>query len=142
MFPPPWLVGVDRLRCKWLNLKSATKMFYPETVMPTAEQRNAYAAEYQLLGQQVGVSIRRAATLMAISQSWTILADNSSGWRRSRKTKANSAVSFFAAVRMVRLSVPRRGACPLFEDRSEAVDLRALPRGRAGSSFLPPRPPR
>ena len=42
--------------------------------MPTAEQCNAYAAEYQLLGQQVGVSIRRAATLMAISQSW-ILAD-------------------------------------------------------------------
>jgi len=43
--------------------------------MPTAEQCNAYAGEYQLLGQQVGVSIRRAATLMAISQSWTILAD-------------------------------------------------------------------
>jgi len=43
--------------------------------MPTAEQCNAYAAKYQLLGQQVGVSIRRAATLMAISQSWTILAD-------------------------------------------------------------------
>ena len=75
MFPPPWLVGVDRLRCKWLNLKSATKMFYRETVTPTAEQCNAYAGEYQLLGQQVGVSIRRAATLMAISQSWTILAD-------------------------------------------------------------------
>jgi hypothetical protein len=34
--------------------------------MPTAEQCNAYA---------IGVSIRRAATLMAISQSWTILAD-------------------------------------------------------------------
>ena len=45
------------------------------TAMPTAEQCNAYAAEYQLLGQQVDVSIRRAATLMAISQSWTILAD-------------------------------------------------------------------
>ena len=42
--------------------------------MPTAEQCNAYAAEYRLLGQQVDVSIRRAAT-MAISQSWTILAD-------------------------------------------------------------------
>jgi len=42
--------------------------------MPTAEQCNAYAAEYRLLGQQ-DVSIRRAATLMAISQSWTILAD-------------------------------------------------------------------
>src|SRR5258706_3426102 len=45
------------------------------TVMPTAEQCNAYAAEYRLLVQQVDVSIRRAATLMAISQSWTILAD-------------------------------------------------------------------
>jgi hypothetical protein len=43
--------------------------------MPTAEQCNAYAAEYRLLVQQVDVSIRRAATLMAISQSWTILAD-------------------------------------------------------------------
>src|SRR5258708_38869425 len=75
MSPPPWLVGVDRLRCKWLNLKSATKMFYRETVMPTAEQCNAYAAEYRLLVQQVDVSIRRAATLMAISQSWTLLAD-------------------------------------------------------------------
>ena len=46
-----------------------------ETVMPTAEQCNAYAAEYRLLVQQVDVSIRSAATLMAISQSWTILAD-------------------------------------------------------------------
>src|SRR5258706_5715954 len=45
-----------------------------ETVMPTAEQCNAYAAEYRLLVQQVDVSIRRAATLMAISQSWIILA--------------------------------------------------------------------
>ena len=42
--------------------------------MPTAEQCNAYAAQYRLLVQQVDVSIRRAATLMAISQSWTILA--------------------------------------------------------------------
>src|SRR5258708_36226581 len=46
-----------------------------ETVMPTAEQCNAYAAEYRLLVQQVYVSIRSAATLMAISQSWTLLAD-------------------------------------------------------------------
>src|SRR5258706_1643378 len=46
-----------------------------ETVMPTAEQCNAYAADYRLLVQQVDVSIRSAATLMAISQSWTILAD-------------------------------------------------------------------
>src|SRR5258706_5985341 len=45
------------------------------TVMSTAEQCNAYAAKYRLLVQQVDVSIRRAATLMAISQSWTILAD-------------------------------------------------------------------
>ena len=43
--------------------------------MPTVEQCNAYAAEYRRLGQQVDVSIRRATTLMAISQSWTILAD-------------------------------------------------------------------
>src|SRR5260370_31141530 len=46
-----------------------------ETVMPTAEQCNAYAAEYRLLVQQVDVSIRSAATLMALSQSCTILAD-------------------------------------------------------------------
>ena len=46
-----------------------------ETVMPTAEQCNAYAAEYRLLVQQADVSISRAATLMAISQSWTMLAD-------------------------------------------------------------------
>ena len=43
--------------------------------MPTAAQCYAYAAEYRLLVQQVDVSVRRAATLMAISQSWTILAD-------------------------------------------------------------------
>src|SRR6478609_6258354 len=30
-FPPQWLVGVDRLRCKWLNLKSATLMFFKST---------------------------------------------------------------------------------------------------------------
>jgi len=30
--------------------------------MPTAEQCNAYAAEYRLLVQQVDVSIRRAAS--------------------------------------------------------------------------------
>jgi len=53
----------------------ATLCFWRGSIMPTAEQCNAYAGEYQLLGQQVGVSIRRAATLMAISQSWTILAD-------------------------------------------------------------------
>jgi hypothetical protein len=44
-------------------------------MLTTAEQCNACAAEYRLLVQQVDVSIRRAATLMAISQSWTILAD-------------------------------------------------------------------
>ena len=43
-FQPQCLIGVDRARCKWLNLKSATKMFYRETVMPKAEQCNAYAA--------------------------------------------------------------------------------------------------
>jgi hypothetical protein len=43
--------------------------------MPTAEQCKTYAADYQRLGQEADISIRRAAVLMCISQSWTVLAD-------------------------------------------------------------------
>src|SRR5258706_10844133 len=68
--------GVAGIRTPVSNLGIVIKPSHRgETVMPTAEQCNAYAAEYRLLVQQVDVSIRSAATLMAISQSWTILAD-------------------------------------------------------------------
>jgi hypothetical protein len=43
--------------------------------MPTAEQCRAYAAEYQRLGQQAGISIQRATVLMGISLSWATLAE-------------------------------------------------------------------
>jgi hypothetical protein len=43
--------------------------------MPTAEQCNTYAAEYQLLGREAAISIRRATVLMGISLSWTTLAN-------------------------------------------------------------------
>jgi hypothetical protein len=43
--------------------------------MPTAEQCKIYAAEYERLGLEGDISIRRAAVLMAISLSWTALAN-------------------------------------------------------------------
>jgi hypothetical protein len=43
--------------------------------MPTAEQCRAYAAEYQRLGRQAGISIQRATVLMGISLSWATLAE-------------------------------------------------------------------
>jgi hypothetical protein len=43
--------------------------------MPTAEQCKTYAAEYERLGLEGDISIRRAAVLMAISLSWTTLAN-------------------------------------------------------------------
>jgi hypothetical protein len=46
-----------------------------EAIMPTTEQCNAYAAEYQRLGQEADISIRRATVLMGISLSWTTLAN-------------------------------------------------------------------
>jgi hypothetical protein len=38
--------------------------------MPTTEQCKTYAAEYERLGLEGENSIRRAAALMVISQSW------------------------------------------------------------------------
>jgi hypothetical protein len=43
--------------------------------MPTAEQCKAFAAGYQLLGQEAGISPQRAALLMNIPRSWTALAN-------------------------------------------------------------------
>ena len=43
--------------------------------MPTAEQCKIYEAEYQLLGREADISIRRATVLMGISLSWTTLAN-------------------------------------------------------------------
>jgi len=67
--------------------------------MPTAAQCYAYAAEYRLLVQQVDVSIRRAATLMAISQSWTILAASAGGLFHSGSSisKRNGRTGLFAS---------------------------------------------
>ena len=42
--------------------------------MTTANQCEAYAAEYQARGTAPDISIQRAAALMSISQSWTTLA--------------------------------------------------------------------
>jgi hypothetical protein len=42
--------------------------------MPTIEQCKEDAAEYQRLGAQAGISIRRATILMAIAQSFLTLA--------------------------------------------------------------------
>jgi hypothetical protein len=42
--------------------------------MPTAEECKTYAAEYQRLGLEEDISIRRATVLMCISASWTTLA--------------------------------------------------------------------
>jgi hypothetical protein len=44
-------------------------------VMPTAEQCKTYAAEYERLGLEGDISIRRAALLMVISLSWATLAN-------------------------------------------------------------------
>jgi hypothetical protein len=43
--------------------------------MPTPEQCKVYAAEYERLGLEGENSIRRAAALMVISQSWSTLAN-------------------------------------------------------------------
>jgi hypothetical protein len=45
-----------------------------EGVMPTAEQCQTYATEYQHLGREANISTRRATALMGISKSWKILA--------------------------------------------------------------------
>ena len=42
--------------------------------MTTANQCEAYAAEYQARGTAPDISIQRATALMSISQSWTTLA--------------------------------------------------------------------
>jgi hypothetical protein len=42
--------------------------------MPTVEECKTYAAEYQRLGLEEDISIRRATVLMCISASWTTLA--------------------------------------------------------------------
>jgi hypothetical protein len=44
--------------------------------MPTAEQCKTYAAEYERLGLEGDISIRRAAVLMVVSLSWTTLANH------------------------------------------------------------------
>jgi hypothetical protein len=43
--------------------------------MLTAEQCKAFAAQYQFLGQEAGISPQRAALLVNISRSWTALAN-------------------------------------------------------------------
>jgi hypothetical protein len=43
--------------------------------MQTAEQCRTYAADYQLLGLEADISIRRSTALMSISKNWTILAN-------------------------------------------------------------------
>jgi hypothetical protein len=43
--------------------------------MQTAEQCKIYAAEYELLGRGVDISIRRATLLMNISRSWKTLSN-------------------------------------------------------------------
>ena len=43
--------------------------------MPTAEQCRTYAAECERLGLQGDKSVRRAAVLMCIAESWTTLAN-------------------------------------------------------------------
>jgi hypothetical protein len=43
--------------------------------MPTAEQCRTYAAECERLGLEGDKSVRRAAALMCIAESWTTLAN-------------------------------------------------------------------
>ena len=43
--------------------------------MPTVEQCQAYATEYQRLGREANISSRRATMLANISRSWKALAN-------------------------------------------------------------------
>jgi hypothetical protein len=43
-------------------------------IMPTPEQCRTYAAEFKRLGLKGDSSVRRAAVLMCIAESWTTLA--------------------------------------------------------------------
>jgi len=54
-------------------LKRSGALRSPAT-MTTANQCEAYAAEYQARGTAPDISIQRATALMSISQSWTTLA--------------------------------------------------------------------
>jgi hypothetical protein len=55
--------------------KISFAVFVGGAIMPTAEQCKTYANEYQLLGREAEISIRRATVLLGISLSWTTLAN-------------------------------------------------------------------
>ena len=61
--------------------------------MTTANQCEAYAAEYQARGTAPDISIQRATALMSISQSWTTLAGQLDRWRKYSKTRMRKAAS-------------------------------------------------
>ena len=57
-----------------LKRSGALRSHWEEATMTTANQCEAYAAEYQARGTAPDISIQRATALMSISQSWTTLA--------------------------------------------------------------------
>jgi hypothetical protein len=61
--------------------------------MTTANQCEAYAAEYQARGTAPDISIQRATALMSISQTGQRWQASLIGWRKSSKTRTRKAAS-------------------------------------------------